>query len=278
MSKYLQQTTKKTKIVGTQTFINRDTGEIEEMQVVSVEDRDFNFHKIWMGHVINSLDLIGNQKVRFVNFLFENMDSENRIIMTMRQMSDKSKIGLDTVRITIKALKNANFLKTINQGAYQINPDIIFKGSMNRRLNVLYTYNTSKEPYEQVNTSIINTGITESMQVVAEPVRTETDHDVIFNQETPEYQKVYYLAEESPFAMGLFVHLASRMDEYNKVISSVASIKDEFDSISDKKKTSIKKIKNSIKVMVEMGFAEIKNIDNSDKIEFSLNPDIVSMP
>ena len=144
-SKHKQQTTRKTKVIGTQTFVNQNTGELTEMEVVSVEDRDFNFHKIWLGHIINSLDLIGNQKVRFVTFLFENMDSENRIIMTLRQMSDKSEIGLDTVRITVKALKDANFLKQINQGAYQINPDIIFKGSMNKRLNVLYTYSQNLE-------------------------------------------------------------------------------------------------------------------------------------
>ena len=135
------KTTKKTKVLGTQKYINQTTGEIEEMQVLSLEDRDFNFHKIWLGHVINSLDLIGNQKIRLANFLLENMDSDNKICMTLRQMAEQSKISTETVRITIKTLMEANFLRRINIGAYQINPDIIFKGGMNKRLNVLYQYN-----------------------------------------------------------------------------------------------------------------------------------------
>ena len=38
-------------------------------------------------------------------------------------------------------LLEANFLKRINQGAYQINPEIIFKGNKNTRLNLLTQYN-----------------------------------------------------------------------------------------------------------------------------------------
>jgi hypothetical protein len=136
-----QKTTKKTKVLGLETYIN-SSGELEEFQVITLEDRDFNFHKIWLSHIISSLDLIGNQKIRFANFLLEQMDYENKVCLTLRQMSEKSKISLDTVRITIKTLKDSNFVKSINMGVYQINPDIIFKGTMKRRLNVLYKYNT----------------------------------------------------------------------------------------------------------------------------------------
>ncbi|HDR8306450.1 TPA: replication/maintenance protein RepL, partial [Bacillus cereus] len=30
------------------------------MNVINVEERDANFHKLWLGHIIQSLDLIGN--------------------------------------------------------------------------------------------------------------------------------------------------------------------------------------------------------------------------
>ena len=53
---------KKVKFSGTQKFIKQDTGEIVEMNVTEIEERDANFHKVWLGHVIQSLDLIGNKK------------------------------------------------------------------------------------------------------------------------------------------------------------------------------------------------------------------------
>lgn len=136
-----KKTTKKVKIIGTQEYINPTTGEIEEFQVTSVEERDFNFTKVWMKSLISTLDLVGNQKTKLAFWIIENLNKENQLIMTYRQISNKSKISLDTVTKTMSILIDTNFLKRINQGAYQVNPDILFKGTKNARLNLLTQYN-----------------------------------------------------------------------------------------------------------------------------------------
>ena len=58
----MQTTEKKVKVIGTQLYINATTGELEEMQVTSIENRDFNFTKVWMKNFIATLELVGNQK------------------------------------------------------------------------------------------------------------------------------------------------------------------------------------------------------------------------
>ena len=136
------KTTKKVKVIGTRKYINQDSGEIEDFQVVNIEERDFNFHKIWLNHIINSLDLIGNQKTRLAFWIVDNLDKENKLTMTYRQISEKSGISYQTVSRTMKSLIESNFLQQINQGAYRINPNIIFKGTRSGRLNVLYQYNS----------------------------------------------------------------------------------------------------------------------------------------
>lgn len=133
-------TRKKVKIVGTETYINQTTGAISEMQVVSIEERDANFHKIWLEHIIHSMDIIGNQKIRFAFWLIDQMNSENQITMTLRQMAKESGMSLDTVRRTMQALTESGFLKRYNLGVYQVNPEVIFKGGKNSRLNVLLQY------------------------------------------------------------------------------------------------------------------------------------------
>ena len=138
----MANTTKKVKVIGTRKYINRDRGEIEDFQVVNIEERDFNFHKIWLNHIINSLDLIGNQKTRLAFWIVDNLDKENKLTMTYRQISEKSGISYQTVSRTMKSLIESNFLQQINQGAYRINPNIIFKGTRSGRLNVLYQYNS----------------------------------------------------------------------------------------------------------------------------------------
>src|SRR5699024_347613 len=59
-------TRKKVKFLGTKEFIDASTGEKETMQVTNIEERDDNFHKIWLGHMLERLDLIGIQKIRVV--------------------------------------------------------------------------------------------------------------------------------------------------------------------------------------------------------------------
>ena len=41
-------TRKKVKIVGRENYINQNTGEIKEMKIINIEERDANFHKIWL--------------------------------------------------------------------------------------------------------------------------------------------------------------------------------------------------------------------------------------
>ena len=153
VNKMAKTTRKKVKVIGTETYINRDTGEIHEMQVVNIEERDANFHKIWLSHVIQAMDLIGNQKIRFAFWLMEQMNSENQIIMTFRKMCDKSGMSNDTVTRTVKALVESNFLVKIQAGVYQVNPDMIFKGGKGSRMNVMLSYMDTRAENQSENTS-----------------------------------------------------------------------------------------------------------------------------
>lgn len=143
-----KQTSKKVKVVGTQQYINANDGTVEDFQVMRIEERDFNFHKIWLEHIISSLDLIGNQKTRLAFWIIEHLDKENKLTMTYRQIAEKSGISLDTVRVTMKSLMDSNFIERINQGAYRVNPDVIFKGGKTDRMNVLYQYQNIKKEEE----------------------------------------------------------------------------------------------------------------------------------
>ena len=150
-----QQTQRKTKVVGTQQFINVNTGEVEDFQVTSVEERDFNFHKVWMKNFINTLEIVGNQKTKLCFWIIDNLNKENQLCMTYRQIAEKANMSLDTVRVTMKLLLEADFLRRINMGCYVVNPDILFKGTRNGRLNVLTIYNDAekqKQPEYEMST------------------------------------------------------------------------------------------------------------------------------
>jgi len=145
MVKRLKTTTKKTKVIGKETYINQQTGEIQEMNVIDItENTDANFHKIWLGHILAALDIIGSQKIKVLNYFLENMNKENLIVATQRKIADDTKTSIQTVSLTIKALKEANILVQVQSGVYRINPNVIFKGYNNSRMNILYRYNIEK--------------------------------------------------------------------------------------------------------------------------------------
>lgn len=140
MTRKQTTTRKKVKVIGTETYIKQATGELKEMQLIDIEERDFNFHKVWLQHILNSIDLIGNQKTKLAFWIIEHLNKENQLTMTQRQIAQKSGISLDTVRLTMKALLESNFLVKQNIGVYMVNPDVVFKGGKTDRLNILIQY------------------------------------------------------------------------------------------------------------------------------------------
>lgn len=156
-----QITSKKVKVIGQQQYINASTGEIETFNVTSIENRDFNFTKIWMRNFISTLDIVGNRKTKLCMWIVENIDNNNRLIGTMRDIAAKSNTSLETVRVTLKILLDADFLRREQNGVYMVNPDIVFKGTHNSRMNILNQYNTAEaiqmtdeEKLEQILESI----------------------------------------------------------------------------------------------------------------------------
>lgn len=139
-------TRKKIKIIGKEIYVNQETREINEMQVIDIEERDANFHKIWLRHILTSIDLIGNQKIKLAFWILDNMDSENQLIMSQREMARKNEISTKTVTQTLKILMEANFLQKINNfGAYRVNPNVLWKGEKSARMNVLFKYHQNEK-------------------------------------------------------------------------------------------------------------------------------------
>lgn len=137
-------TTKKVKVIGQQEYINAETGELESFSVTSIEDRDFNFHKVWMRNFISTLDIVGNQKTRLCMWIVDHINKENQLIGTLRGIADSSGMSLETVRVTMKILLDVDFLRRVQNGVYIVNPDIVYKGSYGSRMNILNQYSTAE--------------------------------------------------------------------------------------------------------------------------------------
>lgn len=135
----------KSKVIGTQHYLNPNTGELIDMQVIETEesDKDFNFHKLFMKNFLASLDIVSNQKTKVAYWIIEHINKDNMLIYSYRQIADATGISYQTVATTVKILLDADFLRK-NGKVIIVNPDIIFKGSASRRANILHTYKRSE--------------------------------------------------------------------------------------------------------------------------------------
>ena len=118
-------------IIGTQRYINADTGEILETTVIEKEvDRDFNFHKIWLNDLMSVLNLIGGKKLDILKYLLSEMRTQdNTISVTYRQIEKELNTSQKTIAETMKILQEANFITKVQNGLYMVNPDVIVRGN-----------------------------------------------------------------------------------------------------------------------------------------------------
>lgn len=139
-------TKKKVKYIGTETFLNLHTGEVEEMQVTNIEERDFNFTKVWLNSLLADLEIIGNKKIRVANYIFDNLNRDNIFIGTQRSVSAATKVSYPIVSDTFQRLIAADLIRMCGNGVYMVNPDKIFKGTHPQRLSMLRRYQDVQKP------------------------------------------------------------------------------------------------------------------------------------
>ena len=135
-------TKKKQIYVGTKELVDTETGEIYPVQLKQVEERDFNFTKVWLQMFINGLENIANKKMRLAFWIIDHLDSENKLVFTFRRMAEETGLSYPTVVRTMKELQQGDvpFLRKLQSGAYIINPDIMYKGSHQSRMGIIYKF------------------------------------------------------------------------------------------------------------------------------------------
>lgn len=145
----------KTRVIGTQQYVNVNTGELREMQVIeSTEDnKDFNFHKLFMRDFIRAIDIVSNKKTKICYWIIDNINKDNQLLYSYRQISEITGISYSVVAETVKALLDADFLRKHGK-VLIVNPDIVFKGSAIRRANILHTYSQAERGDEQADLQV----------------------------------------------------------------------------------------------------------------------------
>lgn len=131
-------------LAGSAAYCNLKTGEVIEMTVYSKPTSDNNFHKVWTEPLVEILLQSSDKKLRVLAYLLKTKNSENIVIANQRKIAEECGITVPTVSKSISILKSLDCVRILQNGVYQLNPSVAFKGSSNRRQGALAVYKSSQ--------------------------------------------------------------------------------------------------------------------------------------
>lgn len=130
---------------GARRLVDQDTGEEIETQVVERTVGDAGFHKVWLHHILDVVDQVGNQKMKVLMWLLTNADSKNQVLATYSEIAAGAGVSERTVGELLRILKAANIITETRRTLWRLNPAVVFQGGHNRRMNVLIRYHAERE-------------------------------------------------------------------------------------------------------------------------------------
>jgi len=146
----------KTLFEGNRTLIDQETGEIIRTQVIEKvvgDGGDSGFHKVWLGHILDLVEEVGNAKMVVLVWLLKNADGQNQITASLREIATATGVGVATVQRLMTALSAADVVTRQGRyGAWRLNPEVVFAGSGKKRMNVLirYRHESQRDMFEEL--------------------------------------------------------------------------------------------------------------------------------
>lgn len=136
-------------LIGTQRkrLIDEDTGERYEVdQITKRVLGQKQFWKIYLMDFLQILGVLDSKQVDVLIYILENTEaSTNTYIGTYRKTADGTGVSLDTATKVMRKLQDNNFIKKIQNGVYQVSPNIMLKGSEYKKSLLLNYYDDSKQ-------------------------------------------------------------------------------------------------------------------------------------
>ena len=119
-------------------IVDHDTGEI--IPVCQITKKIYGgepFHKVWLKGFLSSFELVQNKQVDIICYIYEHTQAATNIFLgTYKTIADAVGVSQPTIASVMKKLQENNFIRRVQNGAWQINPSIMMCGD-NRKQRVL---------------------------------------------------------------------------------------------------------------------------------------------
>lgn len=136
-------------LIGTQKkrLLDLDTGETHEVdQITKRALGQKQFWKIYLMDFLQILGVLDSKQVDILIYILENTESANNtFIGTYDKIQKEVGVSRPTVGVVMKKLQKNNFIKKVQNGVWQVSPNIMMKGSEHKKGLLLNYYDDSND-------------------------------------------------------------------------------------------------------------------------------------
>lgn len=116
-----------------------------------LDTRRNGFMITYMSAIISLIEKLGTKKMAVVKYIFENMSkSENTLIITTKELAEKSNVSKPVVLETLKLLEEGKLIKR-RTGAIMLSAKLMHRGNENKERYLMtrfYEFSNAKESKE----------------------------------------------------------------------------------------------------------------------------------
>lgn len=119
------------------------TGEIIDVDVVIKEIPRTGFSITYLSTIVSLIENVGNKKMQVVKYILQNMNPQNMLIETVREISEHSGCSKQTVNQTLQLLEGAGIIAR-KTGCIMLTPKLIHKGNAQKERFLMMKFNEIK--------------------------------------------------------------------------------------------------------------------------------------
>lgn len=132
------------------TELLNQTGEIKIIgdpiladEVITKVNRS-GFEITYLAYFCNLFEQLGGRKYQVFKYIIENKNSDNQLIITNRELAEKTKTSTKTVSETLKLLREKNLINT-RVGSIMLLPKVAHRGSERKEAYLMRKFETFNE-------------------------------------------------------------------------------------------------------------------------------------
>ncbi len=176
-------------LIGTKqrSLVDTETG--EQILVDQITKRVYGTKNFWKCYLIDFLQVLGildSKQCDVFIYIVENTNPTNNVFLgTYKKIARDVGVTEATISKIMKKLKDHNFVKMIQNGAYLVNPNVLMKGNDTKR-QILLSYYESDTPIDAISytrTKKVKHNDDENLTAELESVRYQLSHGAALSDE-----------------------------------------------------------------------------------------------